>query len=174
MPNRRRFDEALHLALRAASRSDRPVGLLIVDADHFKRFNDRYGHAVGDEILRGLARCLSACIHRPHDLACRIGGEEFGVILPETDAEGAAQVAARLHDEVATLAVASAGLPAGAVTVSIGLAEAAGGSQAELHRAADTALYAAKGAGRNRTCRAEARPLAAPLRLVAASDVAAS
>ncbi|AWN51350.1 sensor domain-containing diguanylate cyclase [Methylobacterium sp. 17Sr1-1] len=172
LPNRRRFDEALAVALKASSRSGQPVGLLIVDADHFKRFNDRYGHAVGDEILRGLARCLSARIHRPHDLVCRVGGEEFGVILPGTDAEGAARVAERLHEEVATLAVASAGLSPGAVTVSIGLAEAVGGAQAELYQAADTALYAAKSAGRNRTCRAEARPTAPRLRLVAKVDAA--
>jgi diguanylate cyclase (GGDEF)-like protein len=174
LPNRRRFDAALAAALEAASRSGQAVSLLIVDADHFKRFNDRYGHAVGDEILRGLARCLSARIHRPDDLVCRIGGEEFGVILPGPDADGAARVAERLHEEVATLAVSSAGLGPGAVTVSIGLAEAAGGTQAELYRAADTALYAAKSAGRNRTCRAEARPAATHLRLVAGVNAAAS
>ncbi|AWB24375.1 GGDEF domain-containing protein [Methylobacterium currus] len=174
LPNRRRFDEALHQALRAAARSERPLALLIVDADHFKRFNDRYGHAVGDEILHGLARCLSACLLRPHDLVCRIGGEEFGVILPDTDVEGAARVAERLHHEVTTLALPAAGLPAGSVTVSIGLAEAAGTSPDELYRAADAALYAAKSAGRNRTCRAETRPAAAHLQLVAGSDVAFS
>lgn len=170
LPNRRRFDEALRQAL-ATARSDRPVALLIVDADHFKRFNDRYGHAVGDEILRGLARCLSAGLHRPGDLLCRIGGEEFGVILAGTDEEGAMRVAERLHAAVTTLAVASIGLPAGAVTVSIGLAEAAGGAQGELYRAADAALYAAKSAGRNRTCRAEARPAIPHLRLVAGAGV---
>lgn len=173
LPNRRRFDEALRQAL-ATARGDRPLSLLIVDADHFKRFNDRFGHAVGDEILRGLARCLSAALHRPGDLVCRIGGEEFGVILAGTDAEGAARVAERLHAEVATLAVASAGIPVGAVTVSIGLAEAIGGAQGELYRAADAALYAAKSGGRNRTCRAEARPAVPHLRLVAGAGVAGS
>ena len=171
LPNRRRFDAALQQALGAA-RGDRPLALLIVDADHFKRFNDRYGHAVGDEILRGLARCLAAAIHRPHDLVCRIGGEEFAVILPDTDEEGAARVAERLHAEAATVAVASAGIPAGALTVSIGLANTtSGGSQAEFYRAADAALYAAKSAGRNRTCRAETRPATPHLRLVAGADV---
>jgi len=168
LPNRRRFDEALRRAGEATAEAGRPLALLIVDADHFKRFNDRHGHAVGDEILRGLGRHLSAAIHRPHDLLCRIGGEEFAVILPETDADGAARVAERLHEAVATLAVASAGIPAGAVTVSIGLAQAACPvSQAELYRAADAALYAAKHGGRNRTCRAETRPAAPHLRLVA-------
>ncbi|TNC15063.1 GGDEF domain-containing protein [Methylobacterium terricola] len=173
LPNRRRFDEALCRAEETAADAARPLALLIVDADHFKRFNDRYGHTVGDEILRGLGRCLSAAIHRPDDLLCRIGGEEFAVILPDTDADGAARVAGRLHDAVATLAVASADLPAGAVTVSIGLAVAAcPGSRAELYRAADGALYAAKNGGRNRTCRAEMRPAAAHLRLVAGTGIA--
>ncbi|MGX7704382.1 sensor domain-containing diguanylate cyclase [Methylobacterium sp. Gmos1] len=174
LPNRRRFDEALAVALAASARSGQATALLIVDADHFKCFNDRYGHAVGDEILCGLARCLSDRTHRPLDLVSRIGGEEFGVVLPGTDAEGAARVAERLHAAVATLAVTSAALGPGAVTVSIGLAEAVGGTPAELYRAADAALYAAKSAGRNRTCRAEARPAAAHLRLVAGADVAAS
>ncbi|KMO11627.1 sensor domain-containing diguanylate cyclase [Methylobacterium platani] len=179
LPNRRRFDEALRRAAEDA-RDDRPLALLIVDADHFKRFNDRHGHAVGDEILRGLAQHLTAAIHRPHDLLCRIGGEEFAVILPETDAEGAARVAERLHAAAAAVSVGPAGIPAGAVTVSIGLAVAVGPrAQAELYRAADAALYAAKNAGRDRTCRAEScradtRP-AAHLRLVAtASGTAAA
>ncbi|TGD96908.1 sensor domain-containing diguanylate cyclase [Methylobacterium nonmethylotrophicum] len=175
LPNRRRFDRELEQAWEGAARlGGRPLALLIVDADHFKRFNDRYGHAVGDEILRGLAGSLSAAIHRPHDLVCRIGGEEFGVILPDTDEEGAVRVAERLHAEVAALSVGSAGILAGALTVSIGLAQATpSGSLADLYRAADGALYAAKAAGRNRTCRAEARPAAAPhLRLVATANPA--
>lgn len=169
LPNRRRFDEALRQAGEATAESGQPLALLIVDADHFKHFNDRYGHAVGDEILRGLGRHLAAVIHRPDDLLCRIGGEEFAVILPDTDADGAARVAERLHAAAGSVAVPSAGIPAGAVTVSIGLAEAAGaGSRAELYRAADGALYAAKNGGRNRTCRAEGRPAPAThLRLVA-------
>ncbi len=129
LPNRRRFDEVLQQAIKAAARSHRPLALLIVDADHFKRFNDRYGHAVGDEILRGLAHCLSAGLRRPCDLVCRIGGEEFGVILPGTDEAGAMHVAERLHAEIATMSVASVGLPAGTVTVSIGLAHAVGGGR---------------------------------------------
>lgn len=170
LPNRRRFDDALDQAGRAAARTGRPLALLIVDADHFKRFNDRYGHAVGDEILRGLARTFAVAIHRPHDLVCRIGGEEFAVILPETDADGAARVAERVHAAVAALSVVPAGIAAGAVTVSIGLAQQGTpcGAPSELYRAADAALYLAKSAGRNRTCRADAPPPSAPhLRLLA-------
>ncbi len=170
LPNRRRFDAALDEAWRGAARSGRPLSLLIVDADHFKRFNDRHGHAVGDEILRGLARCLSAAVHRPHDLVCRIGGEEFALILPETDEEGAARVAEGVRAEVATLALGQAGIAAGAVTVSVGLAPStAADTPAELYRAADAALYEAKAAGRDRVCRAATRPAPTHLRLVASS-----
>ncbi len=128
--------------------------MLVVDADHFKRFNDRYGHAIGDDVLRGLARCLIASAHRPGDLACRIGGEEFAVLLPETDAAGALRIACKVHDLVSVLTVPSAGIGAGGVTVSIGLATNQGSSseQAEvLYRAADAALYDAKVGGRNQT-----------------------
>ncbi|BAQ47166.1 MULTISPECIES: sensor domain-containing diguanylate cyclase [Methylobacterium] len=170
LPNRRRFDGALDAAWREAARSGRPLSLLIVDADHFKRINDRHGHAVGDEVLRGLARCLSAAIHRPHDLVCRIGGEEFALLLPDTDEEGAARVAERLRAGVATLAVEQAGIPAGAVTVSVGLAPSAcADTPADLYRAADAALYEAKAAGRDRVCRAPDRPVPTHLRLVASS-----
>ena len=77
LPNRRRFDEIFARAWEARVAAGTSLSLLIVDADHFKRINDRYGHATGDEVLKGLARCLSASVHRPEDLVCRIGGEEF-------------------------------------------------------------------------------------------------
>lgn len=127
--------------------------MLVLDADHFKRCNDRYGHAVGDEVLRGLGRCLSAGVRRPGDLAARIGGEEFAVLLPDTDEDGALRVARTIHQAVATLAVTSAGLGAGSVTVSIGLAVDAGvgHDMGDLYRRADAALYGAKAGGRNRT-----------------------
>lgn len=177
LPNRRAFEDALAGASGGALRSGRPLALLMVDADHFKRVNDRYGHPVGDEVLKGLAACLSASVHRPQDLVSRIGGEEFAVLLPGTDAAGARRVAETIHGEVATLAIGSAGIAAGAITVSIGLAMAVPGgimsaAPADLYRRADAALYAAKTRGRNRTecatepssARAEA---AGGLRLVA-------
>ena len=157
LPNRRRFDETSGRAVKSVGRTGKPLSLLVVDADHFKRFNDRHGHAVGDEVLRGLARCLTASVHRPDDLVARVGGEEFALLLPDTDEEGAARIAAKVHETVATLGVAKAGLAAGAVTVSVGLAVANGaGADAmdDLYRRADAALYEAKAAGRNRTCRA--------------------
>ncbi len=140
--------------------------MLIVDADHFKRFNDRYGHQVGDEVLRGLARCLSASVHRPHDLVCRVGGEEFCIIMPDTDQAGALRIAEKVHAEVATLAIGSAGIGVGAITVSIGLAavipsDADSTSMMALYRFADAALYEAKAAGRNQTRCARSQGIAA-------------
>ena len=163
LANRRRFEQASGTAWRAALRSGKPLSLLLVDADHFKRFNDHYGHAVGDEVLKGLARCLAASVNRPGDLVARIGGEEFAVLLPDTDGDGALRVAEAIHRAVATLAVPSAAIGAGTVTVSIGQAVEAGpgGGIEDLYRRADAALYEAKADGRNRTRRAEA-PQARP------------
>ena len=158
--------------LEAARRSGKPLSLLIVDADHFKRFNDRYGHQVGDEVLQGLARCLSASVHRPHDLVCRIGGEEFAVLLRTRIRRARCRIAEKVHAEVSTLAIGSAGIGAGAVTVSIGLAAAVpkrGGDAAltDLYRLADGALYEAKAGGRNQTrCAKPHEPAVAPLKQV--------
>ena len=176
LANRRRFEQAFERAGEHAGRSGKPLSLLVVDADHFKRFNDRYGHAVGDEVLKGLACCLSAIVHRPDDLVARIGGEEFVVLLADTDAAGALRIARKLHEAVGGLTVASAGIQAGAVTVSIGLAtgRSSPGERADaLYRAADAALYEAKAGGRNQTCCAPdmvgcSKPEARPLRLVRA------
>lgn len=169
LPNRRAFEDAGARACKGASRSGKPLALLIVDADHFKRFNDRYGHQVGDEVLRGLARCLSASVHRPHDLVSRVGGEEFAILLPDTDQAGALRIAGKIHAEVSTLAIGSAGIGAGAVTVSIGLiAVMPNGTEpselTDLYRLADEALYAAKTGGRNQTRSAPRQDAPAPSR----------
>ncbi len=173
LPNRRRFEEAFKVAGDGARRTGRPLSLLVVDADHFKRYNDRYGHAVGDEVLKGLARSLSAAVHRPDDLVARVGGEEFAILLPDTDGEGAMRIAVKVHEAVAKLAVPSAGVGAGAVTVSVGVAvEDGSGEIGDLCRRADAALYEAKAAGRNRTLRAggvrEGNPQMPSVRLVGA------
>lgn len=156
LPNRRRFDEVSERAWTSARRTGKPLSLLVVDADHFKRYNDRYGHAVGDEVLKRLARCLSASVHRPDDLVARVGGEEFVLLLPDTDEEGAVRIAGKVHDRIASLALPTAGINEGTVTVSVGLAVdgGTGSGIADLFRRADAALYEAKAAGRNRTCRA--------------------
>ena len=147
LPNRRAFDDVGSGVWAQALRSGEPLSLLIVDADHFKRFNDRYGHQVGDEVLRGLARCLSASVHRPDGLVCRVGGEEFALLLPDTDQAGAYRIAQKVHAEVSLLTIGAAGIGAGAVTVSIGLAvdDARGNAiPVDLYQRADAALYEAK------------------------------
>ncbi|GEP08974.1 sensor domain-containing diguanylate cyclase [Methylobacterium gnaphalii] len=154
LANRRSFEDALDAAGKDARRTGLPVSLLIVDADHFKRYNDRYGHAVGDEVLKELAQRLSACVHRPNDMAFRIGGEEFMLLLPATDAIGALRVADAVHEQMQGLTLPSAGIGRGAVTVSIGVAS--GIDDPDLFRRADAALYEAKATGRNRTCSASA------------------
>ncbi|MCJ2136085.1 sensor domain-containing diguanylate cyclase [Methylobacterium sp. J-026] len=170
LPNRRAFDDAFARASGGARHSGKPLSLLIVDADHFKRFNDRYGHQVGDQVLQGLARCLSDSVHRPHDLVCRVGGEEFAVLLPDTDLVGAFRIAEKVHAEVSALAVGSAGIGAGAVTVSIGLAASVPAATevtalADLYRLADEALYEAKAGGRNQThCAKPHDPAITPLK----------
>jgi diguanylate cyclase (GGDEF)-like protein len=156
LPNRRAFENTGPRAWEVARRNLKPLSLLIVDADHFKRFNDRYGHQVGDEVLQGLARGLSASVHRPDDLVCRVGGEEFAILLPNTDQAGALRIAEKVHAEVSLLAISSAGIEAGAITVSIGLASVVLGSMeatalTDLYRLADAALYEAKSGGRNQT-----------------------
>lgn len=170
LPNRRHFEQVFEYAWAHAGRAALPLVLLVVDADHFKNCNDRYGHAVGDEVLKGLARCLSASVRRSTDLVARIGGEEFVVLLPDTDAEGGLRIAGRIHEAVATFGLPSAGLGAGGVTVSIGLGVGPLASETawgDLYRRADAALYAAKGAGRNCT-RAAADDVPGPRHLAGA------
>ncbi|WP_019906060.1 sensor domain-containing diguanylate cyclase [Methylobacterium sp. 77] len=162
LPNRRRFEEALATLRGEALHSGKPVALLVIDADHFKRYNDRYGHSVGDDVLRKLAQCLSDSLQRPVDLVCRVGGEEFVILVQDGDESAALRIADRVHAEVARLSVESAQIAAGSVTVSIGVATmgAPGGdllTPSDLYRLADAALYEAKANGRNQTRCAERR-----------------
>ncbi len=153
LPNRRRFAESLSRAWTSAARSGSPLSLLMVDADHFKRVNDRHGHVVGDKVLQELALALSASAQRPDDLVCRFGGEEFAVVLPGTSRAGALRVAETIHARVAAMTLSQAG-SGPAVTVSIGLATTGAGElvpESELLKLADQAVYEAKARGRNRT-----------------------
>lgn len=150
--NRRRFDQALDVACRSAARSGQPLALMLIDLDWFKQYNDRYGHAAGDERLREVASLLSRCVHRPADLVCRYGGEEFVAILPDTDAAGARAVAQRILDAVRDLHREHEGSPVKHLTLSIGVASLnriGNNAAGLLFEAADRALYAAKHAGRN-------------------------
>ncbi len=152
--NRRAFDEALDREWRRAQREQTALALLMIDVDHFKPFNDFYGHLAGDDCLRRLAATISGCLHRPGDLAARFGGEEFAVLLPTTDAPGALEIAERIHDAVAALQIGHDVTPLGRITLSIGIAsdgpERYHSAQALLHTA-DSALYTAKHEGRNRS-----------------------
>jgi diguanylate cyclase (GGDEF)-like protein len=147
--NRRAFDELLVSELQRASRSAQPVSLLLVDVDHFKQFNDRYGHLAGDACLRAVARAIGETANRPTDVAARYGGEEFAVLLPSTDAEGAIQVAERMREAVA-LQGSDSWQP---VTISVGATTQWPGDAVDpagLIDTADNALYEAKDTGRNR------------------------
>lgn len=153
--NRRRFDEVLQIEWMRAQRSGSPLSLIMIDIDHFKLYNDHYGHAGGDECLRRVATILKNCLKRPTDFIARYGGEEIVVILPETGDEGAAMIAGLMCREVAGEDIAHAASPTAAqVTVSLGAASALPGSgigsSRDLLEAADARLYAAKKAGRNR------------------------
>lgn len=158
-PSRRAFFEAAERELARARRHGSALGLLLVDADHFKRINDTYGHGVGDAVLRDLSERTRNVI-RKIDYFARLGGEEFGVLLPDASFETARAVAERLRAALDRSAQGAAGEEGAAYTVSIGLAMLQKGDDfAGLMSRADTALYAAKAAGRNRV---ECAPSAAP------------
>ncbi len=151
--NRRHFDDTLHLEWRRADRAGAPLALVIGDIDYFKAYNDHYGHAKGDDCLRQVARALAAEATRPGDLVARIGGEEFGCLLPGTDLDGAKLVAERLLWAVRGLGIvhAHSGV-APLVTVSLGVATVWPRHETEqvrLMELADQNLYRAKAQGRN-------------------------
>lgn len=153
LANRRCFDEALTQEVRTAHRNGTTLALLMIDIDHFKRYNDTYGHPAGDACLQQIATLLSSCIRRPRDLLARYGGEEMAVILPDTDNDGAAVVARLMLERLALQAIPHQGSPFGHVTASIGIACADGtvlDNPPSLIERADQALYIAKQAGRNR------------------------
>ena len=151
--NKRRFEDFLAAEWRRAERSRGSIALLLLDIDHFKLYNDRYGHQAGDECLTRIAVALIATANRPTDLLARFGGEEFAIILGDTDRDGALRIAREVHAVVRGLRIPHAGSPTSAhVTVSIGVAATVADdtmSSAALIRAADAALYRAKAAGRN-------------------------
>jgi diguanylate cyclase (GGDEF)-like protein/PAS domain S-box-containing protein len=152
LANRRSFDERLEQEWRRTERIGGSLALVLLDVDHFKSYNDTYGHGQGDECLKAVARVVGAD-RRVSDCAARIGGEEFCLILPNTDSDGAMRVAQSIRSEIEALGLLHEGNPAGVVTVSIGVAASKpklSESGAGLLDAADQALYAAKRAGRNR------------------------
>lgn len=151
MQNRRFFDEALREYLAAFGRIDRPIGLMIIDLDHFKAINDTHGHDVGDKVLKEVARCLRE-LTRFHDVVARLGGEEFAIVAVNMDESGLITFAERIRKAVSSLAVTNGNIRL-RVTASVGLAVWNGKEPADdLYRRADQRLYQAKGLGRNRVC----------------------
>jgi diguanylate cyclase (GGDEF)-like protein len=160
--NRRAFDHRFEDILGQARRYGRPVSVVLFDVDHFKSYNDNYGHPAGDDCLRQVAAALSSAMRRPGDVLARYGGEEFVAILPDTPADGARAVANAARLEVARLLLRHDASTDGIVTVSAGIASAMGGDvdlrPGALIAQADKALYRAKHEGRNRVVVAETPP----------------
>jgi diguanylate cyclase (GGDEF)-like protein len=153
LSNRRVLDRRLDEEWLRARRHGSPMSVLFVDIDHFKQFNDTYGHAAGDEVLTAVAECIASAVRRPVDLVARYGGEEFAVVLPDTPAAGATSVAEKIRKRVQGMSLFYGQSGHGSVTVSVGCATcvpAQGASASGLMAAADAQLYAAKSAGRNR------------------------
>jgi diguanylate cyclase (GGDEF)-like protein len=155
--NRRHFNIELERALAHSQENGAPLSLILIDVDYFKRFNDHYGHQVGDMCLKEVAQALKRSVRTPSDLVARYGGEEFVLLLPNTDSEAATAVAQRLQDGLASLQLEHlASDVAPWVTVSQGIASIVSGEGAsQLLERADRALYRAKESGRNQFCVAE-------------------
>ncbi|WP_420233937.1 sensor domain-containing diguanylate cyclase [Pseudomonas sp. ABY48] len=156
--NRRRLDIALADEIRLAKRQGSLLALIMLDVDYFKRFNDRYGHAAGDDCLRAIAAAVRQTIKRPGDLAVRYGGEEFTVLLPNTSSAGADKVAQQILEAVRALNIEHGDHPLGIVTISAGVTTSRPSGEdvtpARLIKAADAFLYLAKNTGRDRWCSA--------------------
>jgi diguanylate cyclase (GGDEF)-like protein len=156
LANRRHFDELMRREWQRCARTGSSIALLMADIDHFKRYNDSYGHPGGDACLQAVAKALTLVARRPADRVGRLGGEEFAVLLPDTDLAGGQEVAEHAVKLIQALALPHvASLTAEHVTISVGVAVCTGRDMARhdpqsLYSAADHALYAAKAQGRNR------------------------
>lgn len=153
LANRRRFDDTLAAEWARAQRTGRPIGLVMIDIDHFKRYNDHYGHIGGDACLRRVAAALAGVTHCDTDLVARYGGEEFAIILPDADCASVCAVAKRACAAIAALQEPHAAAAGGTVTISAGIASIVPSMEAPAERLiefADGALYQAKRAGRDR------------------------
>lgn len=151
--NRRVFDEELTRSWRAAIRDQQPLSVVLIDVDHFKAYNDHYGHLTGDDCLRAVARVLDDAARRPGDLAARFGGEEFALLLPRTDLAGAVRIGQALVSQVRELNIEHVKSSTGCISVSAGVAQVQYSDSAtpdKLLQAADSQLYVAKETGRNR------------------------
>jgi diguanylate cyclase (GGDEF)-like protein/PAS domain S-box-containing protein len=155
LANRRRFDQCLATEWRRGMRTHQPLSLLMLDVDLFKAYNDSYGHQRGDSCLKQIAESCMDVVSRPGDLVARFGGEEFVVTMPNTQSEGAIQVAEEICEALRSRRLPHDGSPMGVVTISIGcatLVPESGKHAPDLIAIADHALYAAKHNGRNQVC----------------------
>lgn len=156
IPNRRRLEEALAVEWRRAGRSQTPISVVMLDIDHFKSYNDHYGHGAGDVCLKAVAQVLQSMLSRPADMVARYGGEEFSAVLPGVGFAGASAVAENFRQAVYSLHLPhERSSVLDQVTISAGFASCVmpvGDSYTELLDAADKMLYQAKNAGRNRVC----------------------
>lgn len=153
LANRRAMDEQFERLWRESMREQRPISVLFMDIDHFKRFNDTYGHETGDKILCAVAGAISQSLHRPLDLCCRWGGEEFVAVLPNTPLDAARLIANHIMDRVRTLQLTEGQERIDGITISIGIASLtvnANNLHDDLIGMADRAMLRAKTGGRNR------------------------
>jgi diguanylate cyclase (GGDEF)-like protein len=154
MANRRWFDEMLATEISRLQRSGAPLSLILLDVDHFKPFNDTYGHVAGDQCLRQIAQVFRDFLHRKPDFAARYGGEEFVGVLPETDHDGAVALAEKIRSSVLRLAIPHKASATGdCVSVSLGVVTLDCSTlkvPADAVSLADQQLYRAKSGGRNR------------------------
>ncbi|MDB5995905.1 MAG: diguanylate cyclase [Pseudomonas sp.] len=154
LANRRLFEQALDIEFGRGIRQSSSLGLIMLDIDYFKRYNDAYGHVAGDHCLAEVARAVKECCHRNADLAVRYGGEEFAVLLPDTDVRGAMAIAEQIRRSVMAKHITHSGSPSGFVTVSLGcysfVPTRLDSTEVFIERA-DAALYQAKHSGRNRS-----------------------
>jgi diguanylate cyclase (GGDEF)-like protein len=159
--NRRCFDEALAAEWHRAQRDQTSVALVLIDVDHFKRYNDTYGHQKGDDCLKNVASAMEEKLFRPADLVARYGGEEFVILMPNTDIAGARLVAERIVNHIYEQAIPHETSDIGLVSISAGVAASIPAPNLGADRllaAADSALYAAKHAGRNRVSNKDVMP----------------
>lgn len=160
--NRRHFNEHLDQEWRRALRSREPLSLILLDIDYFKQYNDHYGHPAGDECLKSVAGALRRSLLRTSDMAIRYGGEEFCILLPNTNLEGAHNIAQRIRSAIARLGIPHPfSITSDVVTLSDGIASTVPspkGSPSQLISMADDALYTAKTLGRNQSVKAAVSP----------------
>lgn len=150
--NRRRLDALLATEWGTAKRTQQPLSLIMIDIDFFKQYNDRFGHVRGDECLRKVAAALTACASRPRDFLARFGGEEFVLVLPDTDAAGAARIAQKCREAIAAAEIAHETATGAWLTLSLGVGTVVPTTedgQVAFIEAVDQCLYDAKASGRN-------------------------